>query len=147
VFRYVDIDVARPTSLVRYESPVEAALEDVRQLYSMCSICYPDGAWVDYRANWIYKGQRLLPDFPLWRSEGRLGRPTGYLGWACGAHMGNCSARYRSSRSCEVALDVGDRVVLESSSGLIAPESIMLTGPVPSLPFAVRRASYSDCTG
>jgi hypothetical protein len=56
VFRDVDVDVARPTSLVRFESPVEAALEDVRQVYGMGSICHPDGAWVDYRANWIYKG-------------------------------------------------------------------------------------------
>ena len=74
VFRDVDIDVARPTSLVRCESPVEAALGDVRQVHGICSaICHADGAWVDHRAKWIYKGQRLLSNFPLWRSEDRLG--------------------------------------------------------------------------
>ena len=147
VFRDVDIDVARPTSLVRCESPVEAALGDVRQVHGICSaICHADGAWVDHRAKWIYKGQRLLSNFPLWRSEDRLGRPTGYLGCACGAHMGDCSARYRSSQA-KSPWTSATELILESS-GLVAPESIMmLTEPVPSLPFAVRRASYSDCTG
>lgn len=74
------------------------------------------------------------------------GRPTGYLGCACGAHMGDCSARYRSSQA-KSPWTSATELILESS-GLVAPESIMmLTGPVPSLPFAVRRASYSDCTG